>query len=142
MQSGMGVALMQHVGRRVTAVHGRRLHLPCRAILPPWWWRMRCFVCGEEMRVVMVEPHVIDMAGFELRTFQCVGCGDVEKRPVFDSTRPPRAPGPDAVAAPQGDPPMLGNNTPMLGNNPPMLGNKMKTILGSLVRLRGGTPNS
>jgi hypothetical protein len=39
------------------------------------------------------------------------------------------------VAAPQGDPPMLGNNTPMLGN-------KMKTILGSLVRLRGGTPNS
>jgi hypothetical protein len=96
---------------------------------------MRCFVCGEEMRVVMVEPHVIDMEGFELRTFQCVGCGDVEKRPVFDSTRPPRALGPDAVAAPQGGPPMLGNNTPMLGN-------KMKTILGSLVRLRGGTPNS
>jgi hypothetical protein len=88
---------------------------------------MQCFVCGEEMRVVMVEPHVIDMEGFELRTFQCVGCGDVEKRPVFDSTRPPRAPGPDAVAAPQG--------------GPPMLGNKMKTILGSLVRLRGGTPN-
>ena len=88
---------------------------------------MQCFVCGEEMRVVMVEPHVIDMQGFELRTFQCVGCGDVEKRPVFDRTRPPCAPGPDAVAAPQGDPPMLGN--------------KMKTILGSLVRLRGGTPN-
>jgi hypothetical protein len=103
---------------------------------------MQCFVCGEEMRVVMVEPHVIDMEGFELRTFQCVGCGDVEKRAVFDRTRPARAPDPDAVAAPQGDPPMLGNNTPMPGNNTPMLGNKMKTILGSLVRLRGGTPNS
>jgi hypothetical protein len=39
------------------------------------------------MRVVLVEPHQIDMPGFELRTFQCVGCGDVEKRPVFDSQR-------------------------------------------------------
>ena len=37
------------------------------------------------MRVVRVEPHVVDLRGFELRTFQCVGCGDVEKRPVFDS---------------------------------------------------------
>jgi hypothetical protein len=144
MQSGMAVALMQQVGRRVAAVLDRRLRLPCRAILPPWWWRMRCFVCGEEMRVVMVEPHVIDMEGFELRTFQCVGCGDVEKRPVFDSTRPPRVPGPDATAPPQGGqggPPMLDNNTPMLGSNTHLLGNKMKTILGSLVRLRG-TPNS
>jgi len=48
---------------------------------------MQCFICGEPMRVVLVEPHQIDMPGFELRTFQCVGCGDVEKRPVFDSER-------------------------------------------------------
>jgi hypothetical protein len=34
------------------------------------------------------------MLGFELRTFQCVGCGDVEKRPVFDSSRAPRGPRP------------------------------------------------
>jgi hypothetical protein len=90
---------------------------------------MQCFICGEQMRVVMVEPHVIDMQGFELRTFQCVGCGDVEKRPVFDNTRSLRTPVPlpDAIAEP----------TP----EAPAPGNKMKTILGSLVRLRGGTPH-
>jgi hypothetical protein len=91
---------------------------------------MQCFVCGEQMRVVMVEPHVIDMQGFELRTFQCVGCGDVEKRPVFDSTRSLRAAPPDvpeAVAAPPA--------------SPPVSSNKMKSILGGLVRLRGGNPN-
>jgi hypothetical protein len=82
---------------------------------------MQCFVCGEQMRVVMVEPHVIDMRGFELRTFQCVGCGDVEKRPVFDSTHSLQAPVPvpQAIAAPAAG----------------------KAILGGLVRLRGGTPH-
>jgi hypothetical protein len=88
---------------------------------------MQCFICGEQMRVVMVEPHVIDMKGFELRTFQCIGCGDVEKHPVFDSTRSGPAPAPDAVATPEA--------------KPPVPGNKVKTILGALVRLRGGTPN-
>ena len=39
------------------------------------------------MRVVMVEPHVVDLQGFELRTFQCVGCGDVEKRPAMGDLR-------------------------------------------------------
>ena len=87
---------------------------------------MQCFICGEQMRVVMVEPHVIDMQGFELRTFQCVGCGDVEKHPVFDSTRS-QAAVPEAVEAPEAKPPV------------PI--SKVKTILGALVRLRGGTPN-
>jgi hypothetical protein len=90
---------------------------------------MQCFICGEQMRVVMVEPHVVDMQGFELRTFQCVGCGDVEKRPVFDNTRALQTPAlvPEAIAVPQPSAP-----TPS---------NKMKSILGSLVRLRGGTPH-
>src|SRR5579871_2999258 len=49
---------------------------------------MQCFVCGEPMRVVAVEPHdVIEVSGFELKTFQCVGCGDVEKRMSFDGSR-------------------------------------------------------
>jgi hypothetical protein len=53
------------------------------------------------MRVVMVEPHhLIDVQGFELRTFQCVGCGDVEKRPFFDSERTQRPPGLVPEAAP------------------------------------------
>jgi hypothetical protein len=91
---------------------------------------MQCFICGEHMRVVMVEPHVVDLQGFELRTFQCVGCGDVEKRPVFDSTRSPRAAvhAPEDIAAPvvpAARPAPTGNN-------------RMKAILGSLVRLRGG----
>ena len=67
------------------------------------------------------------MQGFELRTFQCVGCGDVEKRPVFDSTHSRRAPAPppQAIAAPEA-------RTPAPSNS------KMKAILGGLVRLRGG----
>jgi hypothetical protein len=90
---------------------------------------MQCFVCGEQMRVVMVEPHVVDMQGFELRTFQCVGCGDLEKRPVFDSARSlrPPVPVPDAIEMP-----------PVQA---PIPSNKRKTILSGLVRLRGGTPN-
>jgi len=90
---------------------------------------MQCFVCGEQMRVVMVEPHVVDMQGFELRTFQCVGCGDTEKRPVFDSARSLRPPAlvSEAIAPPPA--------------SVPVQGNKVRTILGGLVRLRGGTPN-
>ena len=68
---------------------------------------MQCFICAEQMRVVMVEPHVVDMVGFELRTFQCVGCGDVEKRPVFD--RAPPAPAPAAIAAPEVRAPLASN---------------------------------
>jgi len=90
---------------------------------------MQCFVCGEQMRVVMVEPHAVDMQGFELRTFQCIGCGDTEKRPVFDSTRSlrPAALAQEAVAAPPA--------------SVPVQSNKVRTILGGLVRLRGGTTN-
>ena len=44
---------------------------------------MQCFVCGEQMRVVMVEPHVIDMQGFELRTFAVPPPG----RPVLERIR-------------------------------------------------------
>jgi hypothetical protein len=93
---------------------------------------MQCFICGEHMRVVMVEPHVVDLQGFELRTFQCVGCGDVEKRPVFDSTRSPSA----AVHMPEdiATPVPAARTAAAPGNN------RMKAILGSLVRLRGGTP--
>jgi hypothetical protein len=89
---------------------------------------MRCFVCGEQMRVVLVEPHAVDMQGFELRTFQCVGCGDTEKRPVFDSTRLPR----EVLSKIVPPPP---------STNAPVVNSRVKTILGSLVRLRGSTPN-
>jgi hypothetical protein len=91
---------------------------------------MQCFICGEQMRVVMVEPHVVDIQGFELRTFQCIGCGDTEKRPVFDSARSqrPTALVQQAVSAP-----------PVA--SVPVQSNKVRTILGGLVRLRGGTPN-
>ena len=69
---------------------------------------MQCFVCGEQMRVVKVEPHAVAMQGFEFRTFQCVGCGDVEKRQVFDNSRsvetivarPPAASEPPATLPP------------------------------------------
>jgi hypothetical protein len=92
---------------------------------------MQCFICGEDMRVVMVEPHAVDLQGFELRTFQCVGCGDVEKRPVFDSTRSPQP----AVHMPEDiATPVPAARAAAPGNN------RMKAILGSLVRLRGGTP--
>jgi hypothetical protein len=89
---------------------------------------MRCFVCGEQMRVVLVEPHVVDMQGFELRTFQCVGCGDTEKRPVFDSSRSPR----EVLSKTVAPPPVT---------SAPVASSKVKTIVGGLVRLRGNTPN-
>jgi hypothetical protein len=105
---------------------------------------MQCFVCGEAMRVVMAEPHgTIDMPGFELRTFQCVGCGDVEKRMCFESTRSERTvalvPEPDAT--PAATPVVSAQPAPepiVVPLAPEPLGNsRMKSILGSLVRLRG-----
>jgi hypothetical protein len=46
---------------------------------------MKCFVCGSEMRLKMVEPHdELIRPGFEYRTFQCENCGDTERRFVFD----------------------------------------------------------
>jgi hypothetical protein len=46
---------------------------------------MKCFVCGEEMRLALVEPHnEATMRGFEYRTFLCESCGDTERRFVFD----------------------------------------------------------
>jgi hypothetical protein len=46
---------------------------------------MKCFVCGDEMRLTAVEPHhAVTMRGFEYRTFQCESCGDTERRFVFD----------------------------------------------------------
>jgi hypothetical protein len=88
---------------------------------------MQCLVCGEEMRVVKIDPHVIDMQGFETRTFRCVGCGDVEKRQVFDNSR--------AVQSDSTKPPAAPESTA------PAFTSKMRSILGGLVRLRG-SPHS
>jgi hypothetical protein len=47
---------------------------------------MKCFVCGNDMRLTMVEPHdAVARPGFEYRTFQCESCGDTERRFVFDA---------------------------------------------------------
>jgi hypothetical protein len=101
---------------------------------------MQCFVCGEQMRVVRVEPHVVDLRGFELRTFQCVGCGDLEKRPVFDSTLALHAntPLPEAVvplpeaAMPPAPPPVP---------SAPAASSRVRSLIGGLVRLRS-TPHA
>jgi hypothetical protein len=46
---------------------------------------MNCLVCGNQMRLALVEPHdEVRMPGFEYRTFQCERCGDRERRFVFD----------------------------------------------------------
>ena len=46
---------------------------------------MKCFVCGSEMRLTLVEPHdEVTRPGFEYRTFRCESCGDTERRFVFD----------------------------------------------------------
>jgi hypothetical protein len=97
---------------------------------------MQCFVCGEQMRVVRVEPHVVDLRGFELRTFQCVGCGDVEKRPVFDSALALRGnvPLPEAIT-PQ--PEAVMPPTPAA----PAASSRVRSLIGGLVRLRS-TPHA
>lgn len=93
---------------------------------------MRCFVCGEQMRVVGVEPHVVDVRGFEFRTFQCVGCGDLETRTVFDSALAARrsVPLPETKAA-----------VPPPAPEPSAAATKMRSIIGTLVRLRS-TPQT
>jgi hypothetical protein len=93
---------------------------------------MQCFVCGGEMRVVKVEPHVTGMQGFELRTFQCVGCGDVEKRTVFDSSRIA-----DADSSRITDPIVAQPLTPPDASPPPV--GKVRSFFGNLVRLRGAS---
>jgi hypothetical protein len=46
---------------------------------------MKCFECGGEMRLTLVEPHdALAKPGFEYRTFRCESCGDTERRFVFD----------------------------------------------------------
>ncbi len=36
---------------------------------------MKCFVCGSEMRLPLVEPHdELVRPGFEYRTFRCESC--------------------------------------------------------------------
>jgi hypothetical protein len=85
------------------------------------------------MRVVLVEPHQINMPGFELRTFQCVGCGDVEKRPVFDSERarhiavPVPALAPETVGAP------AASSGPAEGTPP---GGRKKSLFGGFAKLQ------
>ena len=97
---------------------------------------MQCFVCGELMRVVMVEPHhQIDLPGFELRTYQCVGCGDVEKRPVFDSERARRFPAlvPETAAgSPQPEPSGQSAAVEALPS-----GARRKSLFGGFAKLRG-----
>ncbi len=45
---------------------------------------MRCMACGEEMRVVVIEPHdTITVPGFQYHTFECPACRDTERRLVF-----------------------------------------------------------
>jgi hypothetical protein len=46
---------------------------------------MKCFVCGGDMRLTLVEPQdALARPGFEYRTFRCERCGDLERRFVFD----------------------------------------------------------
>jgi hypothetical protein len=50
---------------------------------------MKCFVCGQGMRLATVEPHdEAAMSGFEYRTFKCEGCGDTERRFALDLRAP------------------------------------------------------
>lgn len=93
---------------------------------------MQCFVCGEPMRVVTVEPHpLIDLPGFELRTFQCVGCGDVEKRLFFDSEHSRRVP--VLVSETEAAPEPLASSESSEPMEPP---GGLKSIFGGLARLR------
>jgi hypothetical protein len=82
------------------------------------------------MRVVRVEPHAVELRGFELRTFQCVGCGDLEKRPVFDSTLAlhTHVPAPEAIDA---------RPETAVPSPAPAPSSKVRSLIGGLVRLRG-----
>lgn len=120
------------------------------------------------MRVVRVEPHVVAMRGFELRTFQCVGCGDVEKRPVFDSAQSsharealPEVIAPQAQVAPESVAPQdialrdtapretVRRDTARRDVAPPpapppapapVMSSRVRSIIGGLVRLRSPHP--
>jgi uncharacterized Zn finger protein len=99
---------------------------------------MQCFVCGEPMQVAMVEPHpLIDLPGFELRTFQCEGCGDVEKRLFFDSEHSRRVPAlvSETEAAPERSASTDSSGESSESIEPP--GGLKKSIFGGLARLRG-----
>jgi hypothetical protein len=53
------------------------------------------------MRVTKVEPHeVIDVPGFEYHSFECPGCGENERRLLFNSERPRGTEDAPATAAP------------------------------------------
>ncbi len=45
---------------------------------------MRCFACGEKMRVVDVVPDdTMLVHGYEYHTLECPGCHEVERRLQF-----------------------------------------------------------
>ena len=45
---------------------------------------MRCFACGEDMRVVALERYdALGIEGFVYKVWECSGCHDLEKRLVF-----------------------------------------------------------
>jgi hypothetical protein len=107
------------------------------------------------MRVVAVEPHgVIAVPGFALKTFQCVGCGDVEKRMSFDGTGSHRTvalvpdPVERSVEAPRvsAELPRGSKVIPLpvreVAAESQVANSRVKAILGSLVRLRGAKPGS
>src|SRR5205809_6320532 len=49
---------------------------------------VRCFGCGEEMRLIKVEPHDTNpVPGFEYHSFECPACRDIERRVVFSHDR-------------------------------------------------------
>jgi hypothetical protein len=46
--------------------------------------QMQCLACGGEMRLQKTaENNAMPVADFEYRTFECSGCGDVERRLLF-----------------------------------------------------------
>jgi hypothetical protein len=45
---------------------------------------MRCMACGDNMRLVRVEPDRTIVPGFKRHTLKCKGCEEIEQRLVFD----------------------------------------------------------
>jgi hypothetical protein len=46
---------------------------------------MRCMACGNNMRLVRVEPdHTMAVPGFKRHTLKCKGCEETEQRFVFN----------------------------------------------------------
>ena len=51
---------------------------------------MRCLACGLNMQVVQVEKdNTMFVPGYEHHTWQCDGCGDVERRMTFIPVKKP-----------------------------------------------------